>query len=76
MKTSTTSFADLLRDLRTARKLSQRELARQAGLNENHVGQFECGGREPSYRNLVRLARALSVGLSAFDPDKEFRENP
>ena len=75
MTTSIATFASLLRDLRTARKLSQRELSRQAGMNENNVGQFESGAREPSYRNLVRLARALNVTLAAFDPDRKFREN-
>jgi transcriptional regulator with XRE-family HTH domain len=44
--------------------LSQEGLADLAGMHRTYVGDIERGLRNPSYRNLVRLAAALEVPLS------------
>lgn len=46
------------------RGLSQEGLGKIAGLNRTYVGGIERGVRNPTYRNLVRLAAALDVPLS------------
>jgi transcriptional regulator with XRE-family HTH domain len=46
------------------RGLSQERLGEIAGLNRTYVGGIERGLRNPTYRNLVRLAVALDVPLS------------
>jgi transcriptional regulator with XRE-family HTH domain len=44
--------------------LSQEGLADLAGMHRTYVSEIERGLRNPSYRNLVKLAAALSVPLS------------
>ena len=57
----TEMFRRRLRNARTARNLSQSELARRAGLQASAVSHFETGTRKPSFDNLKRLADALRV---------------
>ena len=44
--------------------LSQEGLADLAGMHRTYVSEIERGLRNPSYRNLVKLATALEVPLS------------
>lgn len=44
--------------------LSQEGLADLAGMHRTYVGDIERGLRNPSYRNLAKLAAALEVPLS------------
>ena len=53
-----------LRETRTARGMSQEVLAQLAGLNRNYVNQVECGRRNVSILNLVKIAEALAVDLA------------
>ena len=55
------AFADNLRRLRIERFLSQRELARQAGLHAITLVRLEAGGTAPSTRSVRALAAALGV---------------
>jgi predicted ATPase/DNA-binding XRE family transcriptional regulator len=56
------SFADVLRDLRTARSLTQEELATRAGITVKAVSALERGERRRPYPNTVRsLAKALGL---------------
>jgi transcriptional regulator with XRE-family HTH domain len=55
------AFADNLRRLRVERFLSQRELARQAGLHAITLVRLEAGGTAPSTRSVRALAAALGV---------------
>jgi transcriptional regulator with XRE-family HTH domain len=54
-------FAENLRQLRTDRFLSQRELARRSGLHPITVTRLETGAVAPSARSVRALAAALSV---------------
>ena len=57
----TEAFQGRLRIARTARNLSQSELAQRAELQASAVSHFETGTRKPSFDNLKRLADALRV---------------
>ncbi len=57
MKISSTK----LRELREARGLSVRGLAREAGISTETVFSVEHGRRQPSMRTLGKLAQALGV---------------
>jgi len=50
-----------VRELRTERKLSQEDLAEVADLHRNYISQIECGRRNVSLLNILKIARALEV---------------
>jgi transcriptional regulator with XRE-family HTH domain len=54
-----------LREARHAKSLSQERLADLCDLDRTYVGGIERGERNPGYANLLRLAAALDVPLSA-----------
>ena len=55
------TFAENLRRLRVERFLSQRELARQAGLHAVTLVRLEAGATAPSTRTVRALAAALGI---------------
>lgn len=55
------TFGDNLRSLRLAAGFTQEELAAAAGLHWTYIGQIERGERNLTYKNILRLARGLSV---------------
>jgi len=55
------TFAENLRKFRVERFLSQRELARQAGLHAITLVRLEAGSTAPSTRTVRALAAALGV---------------
>jgi transcriptional regulator with XRE-family HTH domain len=57
-----------LRELREAAGLTQRQLAKKAGLYLSAVSKFETGVREPVWSNVVALAGALGASLGDFGP--------
>ena len=70
------TFAENLRRLRVERFLSQRELARRAGLHPVTLTRLEAGAAAPSTRTVRGLAAALGVeprDLTAPDEVAELR---
>ena len=66
------AFGAHLRSLRVSAKLSQEEIADRAGIHVTYLSGVERGLRNPSIRNVRRLARALGVPtreLFSFDED-------
>ncbi len=57
------AFSENLRYWRNARGLSQRQIAKQLGMEHNNYGVYETGKHEPSLRTLVRISNALSVSV-------------
>jgi transcriptional regulator with XRE-family HTH domain len=55
------TFGENLRKFRIERFLSQRELARQAGLHAITLVRLEAGATAPSTRSVRALAAALGV---------------
>jgi transcriptional regulator with XRE-family HTH domain len=56
-------FADMLRDWREVRGLSQLALATTAGVSARHVSFLESERSRPSHAMVLRLAEALSMPL-------------
>lgn len=54
-----------LRAAREKRNLSRGKLAKLTGLTGQAIAQVETGAREPSFKTLVVLARALRLSLDA-----------
>lgn len=54
-------FGSYLRSLRTKAGLSQEELADRAGIHVTYLSGVERGLRNPSIRNVRRLAQAMGV---------------
>jgi transcriptional regulator with XRE-family HTH domain len=56
-------FGKRIRELRTAKKYSQEELADKAELHWTYVGQIERGERNPTLKNIKKLATALGMSM-------------
>ena len=56
-------FAERLRGLRSARGLTQRDLADKAGVTLTYVSRLEAAGAAPGIDLLERLAGALGVNV-------------
>lgn len=59
------SLAERLRELRSERKLRQREVAQYLGITESAYGYYEQGRREPSYEALGALAELYGVSIDS-----------
>jgi len=53
-----------LRNLRLDRKMSQIDLAYKGEFDRNYIGMLERGERNPSLKNLKKLAQALDITLT------------
>lgn len=56
-----TSLADRLKEMRTKRGLTQREVAERIGIGVSTLGMYEAGKREPDLDTLRKLARFFGV---------------
>lgn len=54
-------FGARVRFLRLKINLSQEDLAGSSGLDRTYIGGIERGERNPSLKNIVRLAKSLGV---------------
>jgi transcriptional regulator with XRE-family HTH domain len=59
-------FADKLRELREAAGLSEAKLAAKSGVTFGCVHNYGLGRREPTFGNVIAIARALGVDCNAF----------
>jgi len=60
----TKRFGLRVRRLRKDRGLSQEKLAFDAGIHRTYLGGIERGERNPTLKNITRIARALGVSLA------------
>lgn len=67
---ATFSLGDKLRQLRDERNISQRDLAKLAGLSPNSISLIERDETSPSVATLQSLAAALNVRMSYFFEEK------
>ncbi len=64
-------FGVRLRQLRTARELSQESLAGLAGLHRTFVSMVERGKRNVTIATVEKLAKALECRMADLMPDAE-----
>ncbi len=57
-------FGNKVRDLRTARGMSQEALAQKSGLHRTYIGGIERGERNISLINIEKIAKALDLTLA------------
>lgn len=53
-----------IKKARTELGISQEELAARCGFDRTYISLLECGKRNPSYLNLLRLFRELKMNLN------------
>ena len=56
-------FSDRLRQLRTARDLSQMDFSKQIGVSKSSINMYERGEREPGLETLERIADYFNVDM-------------
>lgn len=64
MKDPLEALGDKVRSLRTKLDLSQEALAERCDFDRTYISLIERGQRNPSFTNLIRLARGLDVSVS------------
>lgn len=52
-----------LKELRTARGISQIKLAMDLNVNQNSISRYESGLREPDYNTLIKIADYFNVSI-------------
>lgn len=52
-----------IRELRTAKNWTQEDLAGECGLDRSYVSGLEFGRRNPTYLNLLKIAKTLGTPL-------------
>lgn len=60
----TSLLGQCIKNRRTLLNISQEELAIKSGLHRTYIGDIECGKRNVSIINIVRIASALDIALS------------
>ena len=76
---TTPTFGERLRAMRTARGLTLAELANRAGMHLQGVANIESGRRpNPTWETVVALSKALGVSPDAFltDDDRAKDDTP
>lgn len=54
-------FGEKLKNLRLAKKISQKDLAERIGIAKSVISFYESGERFPSYDVLIKIARIFNV---------------
>jgi transcriptional regulator with XRE-family HTH domain len=72
----TSPFAERLREVRAAAKMTQHELAERSGVHRQTIAQLETGVRQPTWETVQALARALGVDCKAFETQSTESEPP
>jgi transcriptional regulator with XRE-family HTH domain len=69
-------FGDILKELRTARKISQEKLAEYCELDRTYISLLERGLRQPTLITLFKIAKALDITPSELIKKVEGRIKP
>lgn len=62
-------IGETVRELRTQRRWTQRELAARLGLSQARLSEIERGGGSFSAEQLIEILKVFNVGVDRFDPD-------
>lgn len=63
MKTHNEAFGLTIRELRTAKRLTQEQLAFESGLSRTYISLLELGARSPTLDSIMILCDALNIRL-------------
>lgn len=66
-------FGEVLRSFRTARDISQEELAFRAGVDRTFISRLERGIRQPTITTLIGLAAAMEITAGELVAETEAR---
>ncbi len=69
------TIAEKVRELRTARRWNQQELAGHLGLSQNRLSEIERGGGSFSAEQLVLLLQLFNIGISEFVGEDEVADS-
>ena len=58
------ALGNVIRRLRTQRRLSQDVLSGLAGISRSHLSMIECATMEPTLDTLCKIAQALDMPVS------------
>lgn len=61
MKTHNEAFGLTIRELRTAKRLTQEQLAFESGLSRTYISLLELGDRSPTLDSIMILCDALNI---------------
>src|SRR5215475_6525926 len=61
-----TRFSARLKEMRERAGLTQKQLADRAGVSQRGISHWEQGLREPTWSNVIALAKALGVKCDDF----------
>jgi transcriptional regulator with XRE-family HTH domain len=56
-------LGERIRQLRTAKNWTQEDLAGECGLDRSYVSGLEVGRRNPTYLNLLKLAKSFGIAV-------------
>ena len=76
MLVASPSFGARLKELREVAGLSMYELAKRSKVSAASLSRIEEGDRDPQWRTVVKLARALGIPVSDFDVGNEPEPSP
>jgi transcriptional regulator with XRE-family HTH domain len=62
-------FNERLKELRGEAGMTQEAVARAAGLSTSTIAKLEHAGVDPSWSTVVLIAKAIGVGVNAFEND-------
>ncbi|WP_191923848.1 helix-turn-helix domain-containing protein [Pantoea agglomerans] len=62
-------FGRKIRELRSTKSISQEELAWACELDRTYISGIERGIRNPSLKNIIKIANALNIKLSELFED-------
>ncbi|MDP4208424.1 MAG: helix-turn-helix transcriptional regulator [Bacteroidota bacterium] len=69
-------FGDVLKELRTARKISQEKLAEYCELDRTYISLLERGLRQPTLITLFKISKALDIAPSELIKKVEVKIKP
>ena len=63
-----TKLGDRIKQIRTEKGLTTRELEAFSGVDSGNITRYELGQKNPSYLTLVKLAKGLEVSIHSLIP--------
>lgn len=62
-------ISKIIKSTRELRGMTQKQLAEKSGISEISIRKYESGDRKPKLEKIKKLANALSIPTTLFDPD-------